>query len=418
MQVFQLGVQLQPSSSDALCHLGNGQLMQYDATNEEHWLVNAERSFRASIEMEGKAIIATVIPEQLAAQDWWKKQQKVAVTTSQEKTTTETKKPSTGVSGGKQAASTPAANKQTTGVTRGKPGQPARGQPSGGGGGGRTVGKSVPSRGPTGPAARKITGGGGPVASRQTSGPSAKTGQRGGGGGGNVKGAATTSGKSVATLGELKSSAAKKPSNGGGGTTPSTSSTSTTSAKEKAPESKTDATTKTGAGITETGKTAAAEVNKKSYQPRLGLARTLAKMSDQKKQEESHGFYHEVITMAPQVHDAYIELGDMLAKTDPVAAVDVYARFPFNDPPTFDDAFLHGEIVRLLMKSESYDNPRLCTSLIAMGKALGIGVLEKQVSILENKFQSKLLKQVYAGVHGKPIDDPELQAFFKFKCWL
>ena len=415
MQVFQLGAQLQPSSSDALCHLGNGQLMQYDATNEEHWLANAERSFRASIDMEGKAIIATLVPEQLAAQDWWKKQ-KAAASASQEKST-EAKKPTTGASGGKQATSTSAA-KQTTGASaiRGKPGQPARG--GGGGGGGRTAGKPVTTRGPTGPAARKTTGGGGAAASRQTSGPSAKTGQRGGGGGGtgNVKGAATVTGKNVATLGELKSGAAKKPSNvgGGGGTAPSTSTTLTTTAAEKTTELKTDAT-KT-ASTTETGK--AAEVNKKSYQPRLGLARTLAKMTDQKKQEESHGFYREVIAMAPQVHDAYIELGETLAKTDPVAAVDVYAKFPFNDPPTFDDAFLHGEIVRLLMKSESYDNPRLCTSLIAMGKALGIGVLEKQVSILENKFQSKLLKQVYAGVHGKPIDDPELQAFFKFKCWL
>lgn len=385
--------------------------MQYDATNEEHWLVNAERSFRASIDMEGKAIIATLVPEQLATQDWWKKQKAAAA--SQEKPT-EAKKPTTGTSSQKQATSTSAAAKQTTGATRGRPSQPARGQPSGGGGG-RTAGKSVTSRGPTGPAGRKTTGGvsgAAAASSRQTSGASAKAGQRGGGAAaatGNVKGAAT-SGKSVATLGELKSGVAKKPSNGGGGgggITPSTSTTSTTTETEKAPEAK---------AITETG--GKVEVNKKSYQPRLGLARTLAKMSDMKKQEESHGFYREVITMAPQVHDAYIELGEILAKTDPVAAVDVYAKFPFNDPPTFDDAFLHGEIVRLLMKSESYDNPWLCMSLIAMGKALGIGVLEKQVTILENKFQSKLLKQVYAGVHGKPIDDPELQAFFKFKCWL
>ena len=382
--------------------------MQYDATSEEHWLVNAECSFRASIDMEGRAIIVSLVPEQLAAQDWWKKQKAAAA--SQEKPA-EAKKPTTGTSGQKQATSTSAAAKQPTGASRGRPSQPARGQPSGAGGG-RTAGKSVTSRGPTAPSAgRKTTGGGGGAAasSRQTSGPPSKAGQRGGAATGNVKGAAT-SGKNVATLGELKSGAAKKPSNGGGGggaATPSTSTTSTTTETEKAPEAK--AVTETG------GKT---EVNKKSYQPRLGLARTLAKTSNKKKQEESHGLYREVITMAPQVHDAYIELGEMLAKTDPVAAVDVYAKFPFNDPPTFDDAFLHGEIVRLLMKSESYDNPRLCTSLIAMGKALGIGVLEKQVSILENKFQSKLLKQVYAGVHGKPIDDPELQAFFKFKCWL
>ena len=70
------------------------------------------------------------------------------------------------------------------------------------------------------------------------------------------------------------------------------------------------------------------------------------------------------------------------------------------------------------MKSENYDAPHLCTSLIAMGKALGIGVLDKQVGILESKFKTGLLKKVYSGVHGKPVDDPELQEFFKFKCWL
>ena len=70
------------------------------------------------------------------------------------------------------------------------------------------------------------------------------------------------------------------------------------------------------------------------------------------------------------------------------------------------------------MKNEDYDNPRLSRSLIAMGKALGIGVIDKQVAILEGKFKSAVLKTVYAGIHGKPVDDPELQAFFKFKCWL
>lgn len=391
--MFQLGVQLQPSSSDALYHLGNGQLMQYDATNEEHWLADAELSFRASISMEGKAIVATLIPEQLGQQEWWKKQ-----TAAQEKPKEDAKKP-TAQAPQKQTASTPVA-KQTTAV-RGKPSsQPTRAQPSTGG---RPTAKSTGTRGPSGPAVKKTTG---PATSRQPSGP-AKPGQRGAA---NVKGA-TGAGKTVATLGELKSGAAKKPN---GGTTPSASSTATT-ATEKVPEAKSETSTSATSTVVEMGK---AEVNKQSYHPRLGLARTLAKNSDQKKQEESHGFYREVINMAPQVHDAYIELGEMLAKSDPVAAVDVYARFPFSDPPTFDDAFLHGEIVRLLMKSESYDNPRLCTSLIAMGKALGIGVLEKQVSILEGKFQSKLLKQVYAGVHGKSLNDPELQAFFKFKCWL
>ena len=353
--------------------------------------------------MEGKAIVPTLVPEQLGQQEWWKKHKE----STQEKAKPSTSAASSSGGGSAQQKQTPAAKQATGGRGRPAPQQTGRAQASGGGGG-KVTAKPAAGRGQGATAA---AGGRKAAGSRQPVGP-VKPGQKGTAGT-NVKGGAA-GGKNVATLGELKSGGATKKQDGGK-VTPTSSSTAAT---EKAPptETKKDDAVSSAAATVESGKPA--EVNKKSYHPRLGLARTLAKNSDKKKQEESHGYYREVIAMAPQVHDAYIELGEMLAKSDPVAAVDVYARFPFNDPPTFDDAFLHGEIVRLLMKSESYDNPRLCTSLIAMGKALGIGVLEKQVSILEGKFQSKLLKQVYAGVHGKSLDDPELQAFFKFKCWL
>ena len=356
--------------------------------------------------MEGKAIVPTLVPEQLGQQEWWKKHKE---------STQDKPKPAATSSGGgggggqAQQKQTPAAKQPTGGRGRPAPQQAGRAQASGGG---KVTAKPAAGRGQGAMTAGAAAGGRKAAGPRQPVGQ-VKPGQKGTAAS-NVKGGAAAGGKNVATLGELKSGGATKKQDGGK-VTPANSSMAAT---EKAPptETKKDDAASSTAATVESSKPA--EVNKKSYHPRLGLARTLAKNSDQKKQEESHGYYCQVMAMAPQVHDAYIELGDMLAKSDPVAAVDVYARFPFNDPPTFDDAFLHGEIVRLLMKSESYDNPRLCTSLIAMGKALGIGVLEKQVSILEGKFQSKLLKQVYAGVHGKSLDDPELQAFFKFKCWL
>ena len=46
------------------------------------------------------------------------------------------------------------------------------------------------------------------------------------------------------------------------------------------------------------------------------------------------------------------------------------------------------------------------------------GYLEKYVDILDAKFKTKLLKSVYAGVNGKSEDDPDMIAFFKFKCWI
>lgn len=75
-----------------------------------------------------------------------------------------------------------------------------------------------------------------------------------------------------------------------------------------------------------------------------------------------------------QVHDAYIEMAEMLVKTDPMGAVDVYCKFPVSENPTFDDAYIFGDIVRLLMKAEKFDDPRLVPNMITYGKILGLGM--------------------------------------------
>lgn len=46
------------------------------------------------------------------------------------------------------------------------------------------------------------------------------------------------------------------------------------------------------------------------------------------------------------------------------------------------------------------------------------GCIEKYVQILEAKFKNELLMNVYAAVNHKAVDDPDMQAFFKFKMWL
>ena len=78
--------------------------------------------------------------------------------------------------------------------------------------------------------------------------------------------------------------------------------------------------------------------------------------------------------MLLQVHDAYIELAEMLVKTDPLGAVDVYCKFPVPEKPSFDDAYIFGDIVRLLIKAEKYDDPRLCPNMITYGRILGLGM--------------------------------------------
>ena len=123
--------------------------------------------------------------------------------------------------------------------------------------------------------------------------------------------------------------------------------------------------------------------------------------------------------MKPDLHDAYIELGEILVKSNPLQAVDVYSKYPFPDPLTYNDAYLHGEITRLLMKHEKFDDERLGSSMIALGKVMGFSVLEKYVEILDSKLKySKLLMHIYAQVNGKSVDDPDLKQFFKFKCWI
>ncbi len=396
--MFQLGVLLQPSSSEALCHLGNGQLMQYDATSDNSWLADAELSFRSSIELEGKTVSSALIPDKLKEQGWWKKKNTPSGPTQANTSgSSPAKKPSTGPAptstklGPAQANTKPGPTQshcnKGSGVSRPAAGAAAKKVPPS-----KTTG--------TGAGAGKKPGTAVGGASRAPPPRGGAAVQKSGVGGGAVRG---TSGKPAATDAKKQQPAQK--------TTPIAKQqpgTSTTAPKAEASKDLTPEKNQNAPQIT----------NARTHLARLGLARVLTKTEDKKKLEEAEGLYEEVIKMAPELHDAYIELGDMLAKLAPAKAVEVYSKFPFSEPPTFDDAFLHGEIVRLVMKNEDYDNPRLCRSLIAMGKALGIGVIDKQVAILEGKFKSAVLKTVYAGIHGKPVDDSELQAFFKFKCWL
>lgn len=65
----------------------------------------------------------------------------------------------------------------------------------------------------------------------------------------------------------------------------------------------------------------------------------------------------------------------LLEPSDPQAALEVYSRFPLRPvaEQSFDDAFITGEIVRMLMTLEQYDHPQLGPSLVAYGKVMGLG---------------------------------------------
>ena len=63
----------------------------------------------------------------------------------------------------------------------------------------------------------------------------------------------------------------------------------------------------------------------------------------------------------------------MLRKSDPLAAVEIYCKFPVPEEPSFDDAYIFGEIVLILFKHEKYDHPQLADNMIRLGRIMGIG---------------------------------------------
>ncbi|KAI9009453.1 hypothetical protein BC832DRAFT_551269 [Gaertneriomyces semiglobifer] len=173
----------------------------------------------------------------------------------------------------------------------------------------------------------------------------------------------------------------------------------------------------------------------KNSEPLLGLARALSRRltySDETRPadwetersillKKIESLYQRVVTLSPDNHDAYIEFSSFLeAHLSLEAAADVLARFPFDEgrDASQDDLYIHGEIARAFMKLKRYRDPVLTRSLIAEGRAGGIGVLSKYVEQLDQAGESQVLMEVYAGVNRKRIDDPDLQAFFKARYWI
>ncbi|XP_048863663.1 uncharacterized protein LOC125738570 isoform X2 [Brienomyrus brachyistius] len=363
-KVCQIGVVATPRSSHALCLLGQVQLARYDHEPDSESvrgsLADCLLSFQASIELED-AIQSGPTPRQLAAQKWWQDHQ---AKKEMEMSANQTASPLGGAHHGSGARAA------GEGLSRAR--MPGRGcaaaTPSR-----RTEKPASPSAKPTPPVARGCTGA-----------------------------------KPKCPRTPCKTTSKSKP-------TPMAPKPACQSSEEQlepqAPK----------AGELALDHISSAESmmrNCWSHVPRLGLARALSRSANT--MEKACTLYQEVIAMAPEVHDAYIELADLLVKSDPLAAVDVYCKFPLRpiSEQNFDDAFITGEIVRILMKEEQFDHPQLGPNLIAYGKVMGLGGLEKYIDILEGKFKTNLLKTVYAGIHDKSVEDKDLQDFFSFKCWI
>nr|XP_020457275.1 uncharacterized protein LOC109961061 isoform X2 [Monopterus albus] len=361
-EACQLAVVTTPRDSRALCLLGLAQLAQYDnnphSDKSKEAITDACLSFQASIELEGKIQMGEP-PEQLSKQKWWRDWQEA-----------ENKKAA------KQSILQPAGVKGASDTSVAKSGTRRGGRQPGPG----WVAAAV-TKAPAPPPPAPVKGG------KPTRPPPKTPVSRGRAGA-----AAKTDGLS-------------KPFNNG------------TKPQLPASKSKQDCCLET-VETAEDGVSVSSLVNRRSHTSRLGLAHALSRSADTL--DQAKHLYQEVISMAPGVHDAYIELVQLLEPSDPQAAVEVYCRFPLKPvaEQSFDDAFITGEIVRILMTQEQYDHPQLGPSLAAHGKVMGLECIKKYIDILDEKCMTKLLKNVYARIHDRLEDDQHLQDFFRFKCWI
>ncbi|XP_061601139.1 uncharacterized protein LOC133463560 [Cololabis saira] len=361
----QLAVVTAPRDSQALCLLGLAQLAQYD-NNPNSEKSNEARdgaclSFRASIELEEKPLSGNP-PEQLSKQKWWQDQLEAENKKNTPQLITE---------------KAPVKEFRDSSVAKrgAKPGR-----------GGLSRGQVAVAKAPAPATAAPVRAG---KAARPPAKAPAVRGRAG---------AAARPDKSV------------KPSSSG------------TKPKLPANKSKQDCSLETAETAEESGAahraSTSSPVNRRSHVSRLGLARALSRSTHT--QDQAQQLYREVMAMAPEIHDAYTELAQLLERSDPPAALDVYCRFPQKPPAeqSYDDAFINGEIIRILMSQEQYDHAQLGPSLVAYGKVMGLSCIEKYIGILEEKCSTALLKSVYARIHDRQEDDPDLQDFFKFRCWI
>ncbi|XP_067466855.1 uncharacterized protein [Thunnus thynnus] len=364
-KVCQLAVVITPRDSHALCLLGLAQLAQYDnnpnSDRSKVAIADACLSFQASIELENRSQSGEP-PEQLSKQNWW-----------QTRLEAENKigaKPSITPRAGMKGPSDTSAAKR-----------------------GAKQGQGGPGQGRAAVAVSKAPASLAPIRGGKAARPPAKT--------------PAARGRAGAAA---KPDRSAKPSNN--------------STKPQLPSSKSkqdccsNTVETTEEPVVADGVSASSPVNRRSHISRLGLARALSRSVEALDQAKQ--LYQEVISMAPGVHDAYIELVQLLEPSDPQAAVEVYCSFPLKPvaEQSFDDAFITGEIVRMLMMLELYDHPQLGPSLVAYGKVMGLSCIEKYIDILDGKSMTKLLKSVYARIHDRQEDDEDLQDFFKFKCWI
>lgn len=431
-RIAHKGIVLMPRNVPLLTTLGLSQLAEYDRTfsaasapgttqfvQASKTLDDADASFRAAIAMERQPL-AGEPSDFITGQSWWGKMHKGG---SGSGSGSGDKKKPVGKAGGaatKAGGRQPAGRSTRTGTSRvggSKTTTPARTTPA------RTT--------PAPRAGRRAVGVSKPAEPAKKVATTARAGRR------SQPVTATPTGRNAAKS-KTVAAASKQPI---AGRRASATKAGRTPVNDKKPVSKTGAkapTAKADASGSDTPASTAAPgepVNGDAHDARLGLARVLNRrindgvgkglkvgslsVEAETASDQMVQLYTAVISAKPELHDAIIELGEHQAKTDPMGAVETYSKFPFKDPPTFDDGYIHGEIVRFLMKEKVYADERLERHLIGFARVNGVNQIDKEIKILDEQFKySKMLMRVYAAAQGKAVDDPDLTDFFKLKMWM
>eukprot|EP00039_Didymoeca_costata_P011649 m.164552 g.164552 ORF g.164552 m.164552 type:complete len:1213 (+) comp15241_c0_seq1:163-3801(+) len=423
LAIAQAGLQTLPRSLELLVTLGTVQLKLFDRMSAEGQLTpgttkwkeaqqlmdDAEASFRAALEVEGKSKVGT-LPTSLSKQNWWKKSTSSQKESSSKPVVTNKQNGIKGKEGpSAKTGSKPGAGPKTYSISTATSRRPAASRS----GVGSTTSKPV--------AGRRVAAGGGAAAARtlSTATPASRR-------NGTNKAAPTTS--------TNNSTMTTTPRARGGGrqlgrvarqgksptvpTTPSPKGQQPTrgaEAKLKPQENKSEnmqATPPQSEKQAENGYSAEAH---------MGLGRILLRRIQNKEisdDNEMKSIYLGVIEKNPRMYDAYIEFGEYLAPSDACTALDIYDKYPVSDTPSSSDGYIHGEALRLLMKMKDYKDPRIEKHLIGYAKVNGMNSIEKEMRILDEQFKySSMLCRVHATVNGKSVDDEDLQPYFKMRGW-
>jgi len=160
----------------------------------------------------------------------------------------------------------------------------------------------------------------------------------------------------------------------------------------------------------------------------------LAKVLQERRLEELNPrieeLYRMCIECAPTKIDSYIDLATMQLESGHILqSIDTFTSFPF---PSVDllvpgvtlrrpgeaEIFVHTEINRLMFKEKMLSDIRFARSLIWEGRGNGIQSISKYIDALDGANLGKICMQIYAGINGREVSDPEMQAYFKNRYWI